>query len=161
MIVVADTSPINYLLLIGYVELLANLYGTVLIPEQVYDELLHPEAPEVVRQWIEAKPVWLVVQPVLMPDTLSAIPGVHKGEMAAIVLCRNTSATLLLVDDKPARAYARAEGIEVTGLLGVLVRGAERNLVDLPAALSRSKTTSFRVSDRILQDLLDDYARRT
>jgi predicted nucleic acid-binding protein len=31
--VVADTSPLNYLVLIGEVDLLAQLYGEVLVPE--------------------------------------------------------------------------------------------------------------------------------
>jgi predicted nucleic acid-binding protein len=32
MIVVADTTPLNYLVLIGQIELLSALYRTVLIP---------------------------------------------------------------------------------------------------------------------------------
>jgi predicted nucleic acid-binding protein len=31
MIVVADTSPINYLILIGEIEILAKMYGTVVV----------------------------------------------------------------------------------------------------------------------------------
>ena len=39
MIVVSDTSPINNLAAINQLELLRQLYGTVIIPEAVYREL--------------------------------------------------------------------------------------------------------------------------
>jgi predicted nucleic acid-binding protein len=39
MIVIADTSPINYLVLIEQIEVLPKLYGRILIPPSVYEEL--------------------------------------------------------------------------------------------------------------------------
>jgi predicted nucleic acid-binding protein len=38
-LVVADTSPIFYLLSIGHIDLLPQLFGTVLVPDAVYKEL--------------------------------------------------------------------------------------------------------------------------
>lgn len=49
MIVVADTSPINYLIQIEQVSVLSRLYGRVLIPPAVFQELTHPSAPSEVR----------------------------------------------------------------------------------------------------------------
>jgi predicted nucleic acid-binding protein len=46
MIVVADTGPINYLLLIGHIDVLPTLYRRVLIPEAVEKELLHDKTPQ-------------------------------------------------------------------------------------------------------------------
>jgi hypothetical protein len=40
MIVVADTSPLNYLILIEQVKILEALYGQVIVPPAVQDELL-------------------------------------------------------------------------------------------------------------------------
>ena len=51
MIVVADTSPINYLILIGEIEILTKMYGRVVIPNAVREELLRHSAPEMVRNW--------------------------------------------------------------------------------------------------------------
>ena len=45
MVVVADTSPVNYLVLIGHIEILPRLYNRVLIPTALLDELQHPLAP--------------------------------------------------------------------------------------------------------------------
>ena len=59
MIVVSDTSPINYLVLIECQELLPTLFERVLIPEAVRRELQDSETPEPVRQFIAAGADWL------------------------------------------------------------------------------------------------------
>ena len=60
-LVVADTSPIFYLLSIGQIGLLPRLFKTVFIPDAVHKELCHPAAPTVLRDWIEERPLWLEV----------------------------------------------------------------------------------------------------
>ncbi len=49
MIVVADTTPLNYLIKLGYPDVLRELYGRVLVPSAVLTEMQHPEAPHEVR----------------------------------------------------------------------------------------------------------------
>ena len=44
-LVVADTSPIFYLLSIGHIDLLERLFGKVFVPDAVYQELCHPNGP--------------------------------------------------------------------------------------------------------------------
>jgi predicted nucleic acid-binding protein len=72
MIVVSDTSPLCYLLLINLVDLLPQLYGQVVIPESVCSELLNSDAPEAVRSWMAQPPSWLEIQTVAgeIDDTL-------------------------------------------------------------------------------------------
>ena len=50
-VVIADSSPLNYLTLIGSVDVLYRLYGTVIVPQQVIAELIDPAAPDEVRRW--------------------------------------------------------------------------------------------------------------
>ncbi len=61
VIVVADTSPLRYLVQIDQIQLLPRLFEKILIPSVVSDELRHPSAPEVVRSWMSKKPDWLEV----------------------------------------------------------------------------------------------------
>lgn len=68
MIVVSDTSPLCYLLLIEGIEILPQLFERVIIPQKVRDELLAPNAPKVVREWISQPPDWLEVQTLLELD---------------------------------------------------------------------------------------------
>ena len=59
MIVVADTSPLNYLLEIGQESVLPVLYQRVLIPQAVLDELAHLDAPKAVANWRLDLPSWI------------------------------------------------------------------------------------------------------
>ena len=61
MVVVADTSPLNYLVLIEHVGILPRLYARVLIPPAVLSELTHPAAPRSVREFAANHPGWLEV----------------------------------------------------------------------------------------------------
>lgn len=55
-VVVADSSPLNYLTLIGAVEVLHRLNGTIVVPHQVIMELTDPAAPLDVRAWALSLP---------------------------------------------------------------------------------------------------------
>ena len=59
MIVVADTSPLNYLVRLGRPEVLREIYGRVLVPRAVLMEMQHPEAPPEVSAWASEPPAWL------------------------------------------------------------------------------------------------------
>jgi predicted nucleic acid-binding protein len=61
-LVIADASPLHYLVLIGCGGILPALFERVFIPTVVRDELLHPETPEIVRSWMENTPGWLEVR---------------------------------------------------------------------------------------------------
>ncbi len=69
MIVIADTTPINYLVLIEQADVLRELYGRVVIPQAVFTELQSTGTPDAVREWMAESPDWLEVQRVnLTPD---------------------------------------------------------------------------------------------
>ena len=61
MIVVSDTSPLNYLILIGLQEILPALFRRVVAPPAVLAEMLQPGAPEAVSAWAATPPEWLEV----------------------------------------------------------------------------------------------------
>ncbi len=61
MIVVADTSPLNYLVLLGHIEILAKIYAEVVVPQTVLDELQDSDSQAEVRAWFSAPPAWLQV----------------------------------------------------------------------------------------------------
>jgi predicted nucleic acid-binding protein len=56
VIVLSDTSPINYLILTGEIEILPALFGQVVIPTAVLQELQHAGTPAEVQQWISKPP---------------------------------------------------------------------------------------------------------
>ncbi len=52
MIIVSNTSPLNYLILIGYINLLPELFQQIIIPQAVYRELSDASAPSPVQNKI-------------------------------------------------------------------------------------------------------------
>jgi predicted nucleic acid-binding protein len=154
--VVSDTSPICYLLLIDEIDLLASLFGSILVPEAVAEELSHSAAPEEIRDWVAKPPAWLEVRRLATDPGSSSdeLIRLHRGEREAIHLAEEVSADLLLVDERQARRVANNRGLEVAGLVGVLDRAASQGLVDLRAAVTRLATTNFRVHPELLEHLL-------
>jgi predicted nucleic acid-binding protein len=152
MIVVADTSPINYLLLIGQIDLLPRLFQQIIIPDVVRDEMLDTGAPPILRQWIANPPNWLTVQPVSVTDeTLNAL---DLGEQAAITLTQTLPADLLIIDERLGRQMASDLELPIIGTLGILDAAANQDWIDLADALTQLQRTNFRVSRRIIQALI-------
>lgn len=146
MIVVADASPLNYLIQIGCDGLLKPLFGAVLIPDAVAKELDHPAAPRSVAAWASNLPSWVEVRTIsVSPD--ESLSTLDIGEREAILLAEEIHADLLLIDEKRGRLEARNRGIPTTGTLGVLLFAEDRGLVDAAAAFARLiSLTSFRAT---------------
>ncbi|MGH9351149.1 MAG: DUF3368 domain-containing protein [Terriglobia bacterium] len=149
MLVIADTTPLNYLILINAIEILPQLYGRVLIPTAVVEELKNPEAPAAARAWTENPPGWLDVRPVGAGDSALAKANLGAGEREAINLALAVAADVILIDERAGRREAARRHLQVTGTLGVLDEAAERGLIDFHAALDRLRQTSFRMPREI------------
>jgi predicted nucleic acid-binding protein len=157
MIVVADTSPILYLLLLNKLDLLPQLYRRILIPSTVRDEMFASGAPIALQHWISNPPDWLEIRAVEIADDLNLM-RLDPGERAAIQLAQQVNADLLIVDDKAGRQTALRLGLRITGLLGVPDEAAALNLIDLPIVLSQLlHETNFRASPRLVQSLLNKH----
>ncbi len=85
-VVVADTSPLNYLILLHAIDVLRQLYGIVVVPRQVIVELADPAAPDAVRTWASDLPSWIDVRDAVVGD--GEMEHLDLGERAAILLVR-------------------------------------------------------------------------
>ena len=125
MIVVADSAPLHYLILLDLADLLPKLYGEVLIPAAVVSELSSDGTPAKIRGWFTVAPGWLRIEPVGPEHSSSVSDALGAGEREAIALAQILQADLLLIDDSDGRFEARRLGLRVTGTLGVLRVAAE------------------------------------
>lgn len=157
MLVVADSSPLQALVLIEHVDLLGAMFASVAVPPEVVNELSQPQTPEKVRQFLRAAPAWLTVQ---VPESVAPISGIQVGEVAAIALAMHLSADAILIDDRDGRRAARARGLAVIGTIGVLERAADSGLISLADAFDRLRRTDFRISSRLLAARLAEHQRR-
>ena len=153
-LVVADTGPLNYLVLIDEIGLLPALFEKVFAPAAVPAELLNRDAPPAVRSWAMHPPAWLEVRSVSLVIDDPAWRALDAGEREALALARALAADLVLMDDRAGVAVARGQGFAVTGTLGVLDLAARRGLVELAGAIERLKNTTFRYRPEILDALL-------
>jgi predicted nucleic acid-binding protein len=149
MIVVADTSPLNYLILIKHDYLLPKLYQRVFIPPEVLQELKNPATPHLVQSWLQKIPEWLEVKAPHSAPT-EALLVLDPGERQAIQVAYEERADLLLIDERKGSAEARRLGLATTGTIGVLVAAGELGLIDSEEACRRLLTeTTFRVSPEL------------
>lgn len=159
MIVVADSGPLHYLILLEQVDLLRRFYGQVLVPQAVASELSTSGAPGVVREWITGPPSWVEVRAVASEVVEAITDDLDIGERSAIALAETLHADLLLIDEAAGRAEAKRRHLRVTGTLGVLRSGAEQGLVNVPDLLERLKATSFYLDETLLNAVFDPWLK--
>jgi uncharacterized protein len=159
VIVISDTSVITNLAAIGHLHLLQLLYGQILIPAAVYRELTDIDPPVSGTLEVQTLP-WIGVRTVdnfRMVQQLQTQGQLDLGESEAITLALEMKADLLLIDERRGRAEANRRGIRITGLLGVLVEGKRRSLIDAVKPLMDELigTSEFRVSQALYVQILE------
>jgi predicted nucleic acid-binding protein len=159
MRVIADASPLRYLILIWHIDLLSTLFSQIIVPRAVADELQRPNTPPVVRQWLQHLPPWCLLR-VPQQRHATALEELGAGEREALLLAQELQADLVLIDEDKGRRVARALGLALTGTLGVLEQAAERGLIDLPSALIRLQETDFYVTSELIEVMLERDAAR-
>lgn len=129
MIVVSDTTPLISLLKIERLDLLEKLFGNVLIPQAVYEELTVDERFKLEAEQLKQKE-FITVQPVKNSDSVSILKratGLDQGESEAIVLTDEVKAELLLMDEAKGRAVSNEMGFRIMGTIGVLMAAYEEH----------------------------------
>ena len=155
-LVIADTGPINYLILIGHIDILPALFQKVILPAAVQDELKNRKAPPLVQLWIADPPPWAEVR--TAPHTYDpALETLDAGEAEAIALAVELRADMVLMDDRQGVLIARSKGFRVAGTLGILAMGAAHGLLNLAEAFDRIKRTNFYYQ----QELMDQFLKET
>jgi predicted nucleic acid-binding protein len=159
MIVVSNTTPINYLVLTGKQDILQLLFGQVIVPEAVMRELQAAAAPPQVGLWLRNRPDWIETRQVATPSDTS-LSNLDEGEREAIQLAEELKADLLMIDERAGRDEALKRGLPVIGTLAVLESAAERGLLDFALALDELKAHKFFISPALERDFLERDARR-
>lgn len=160
MIVIADTTPINYLTLIGEIGLLPVLYTEIILPQGVLVELQDARAPELVKAFAANLPAWVRVLPPGERPVPREIERLGQGEREAVLLAMEMAPAVVLTDDREARSVAAMYSVATISTLRVLADAAEIGQVSLEEAFRRLRATSFRVNEETLQQFLSEDAIR-
>ncbi len=120
MLIISDTSAITNLIQIEQLNILKQLFGKVYIPKKVYQELSVYESQ---KNDIDLQK-WLLVKTVLNQNEVKKIEKqLDPGEAEAIVLAKEMQANLLIIDERKGRKLAENYGLQIIGLLGILIQG--------------------------------------
>ncbi len=138
-IIISDTSCLIVLSRIQQLDLLQKLYGTVFITEEVANE------------FGEELPSWIIIKDVQNKTNLRVLRNlVDLGEASAIALALELDDSLLIVDDLKGRKEALRLGLKITGLMGVLLKCKQKNIIsEVKPILTAIKQASFRISEKI------------
>jgi len=156
MIIVSDTSCIINLISIQQIHLLENLFGKVIIPHAVYEEIVIEGAGKQGAEQLETYS-WIEVRKCNNENLLNRISkSLDDGESEAIVLAIELKADLLLIDEAKGRTIARENGIPIIGLLGVLVRAKQKGHISNVKSLMDELIShaQFRIADELYFEVL-------
>jgi len=156
-IVVSDTSPLHYLILIQAVDFLPTFAAQILIPPAVAGELTDAATPVPVKEWVVRPPIWLKI---LAPKNPFESFGLDSGEAEAIALATELGIAPILIDERKGFRVAKARGLKPFGLLAVLETLALKGQIDFDEYIIRLRSTNFRLHDRLIRDARERLQKR-
>jgi predicted nucleic acid-binding protein len=149
VIVVVDTSVLNYLIRMKRVELLRTLYGRVVVADAVREEMLAKQAPADVRRWALEPESWVEWASAMV--AVSALPErLGPGERETIEIALKLGDCEVLMDDQPGRRAAEAVGLHVSGTIAVLLQASRAGLLEFDTAMRELQELGFRMSDQLI-----------
>lgn len=129
LLVISNSSPIMNLAIIGQLHLVQELFGEIIIPKEVWSELIIEGKGKPGTNEIE-KAKWIKVEEVQNNSLVKILSkDLDVGESAAIALAIEKKADLLLLDETDARNLAELYNLTKTGIIGILMKAKKRNLI--------------------------------
>lgn len=142
-IIVSDTSSLILLHKINRLELLHSLIGKIIITT-----LVAKEFGETLPDYIEIKSPKNSNYQKILERVLD------KGEASVIALALENSDSLLIIDELKGRREAKALGINITGILGILIASKKKGIIDsVSEILNEIKETNFRISEQLIKEV--------
>jgi len=143
-VVITDTTCLIILNKIGCLEILNQLFTTVLTTQEIASEYGNP------------LPDWIIILPIKNKSFQRELETlVDQGEASAIALAHEIENEFIITDDLDARKLAIKQGLSVIGSLGVLLRAKDAGHINLiKPFIELIKQTNFRISDNLYQAAL-------
>lgn len=158
MVVVSNTSPILNLAIIERLNLLRQQFGQIQISPAVLDELKIDEnrpGSQAIQGAISSG--WIQVQPIRNQPLVQLLKKtLDDGEAEAIALAVELQAEWTLLDERDGRKVAKSLGLQVTGILGILLRAKQSGeLLSLqPVIQDLTQKAGFRIAPELLAKVL-------
>jgi predicted nucleic acid-binding protein len=128
--VVVNTTPLIALSHIGQLDILKKMYGEILIPNAVYNEL-SAKPDSICKIEVENSKDWVRIEEIKNQMAKSMYKTqLHEGEAEVMILAQEVNADLVIIDDANAKKHAKYLKLPVTGTLGVMIKAKQNGYVD-------------------------------
>ncbi len=155
MVVVADSSVITGLLALSRIKLLHFLFGQVLMSHSVFKELsslknFGYDIEKLNQSWIKITQIENIEKRNILLKRLDL------GEADSIILAIEKNSDFLLMDERKGRKIAKEIGLQVVGLIGILIQAKKNGLIpNLKSDLQfLSSKLEFRMSNQLIERAL-------
>ncbi len=154
-IVIIDSSPLIGLAMVDGLAWLPSLFGTVVLPESVKQEVLPDKAAQGKAAIANAIDLgWLTVWPELI-ESYSDI-DLDPGETDCINLALSrVEDVLLIMDERLGRAVAKEKGLKVVGTAAIIGLAKKQGLITSARSVFEILHRSdFRISPAVINQVL-------
>lgn len=125
--IISNTTPILSLLKIDKLGLLKELYGKVIVPLAVYQEIEKGKEKPYYKDLTSLD--WIEIRNIKNSNSREYLIDLDDGEAEVLILAKETNADLVILDEIMGRRYAKQLEINLTGTIGILLKAKEKGLI--------------------------------
>lgn len=123
--VIVNSTPLIALCHVNQLNILKELYGEIIIPKAVYDEI-SVKKDSVCKKIVDESLEWVHVQKIQNVMAKAMFKSqLHDGEVEVMILAKEQNADVVIIDDQNAKKYAKYLELPVTGTLGILIKAKQ------------------------------------
>jgi uncharacterized protein len=154
--IIVNTSPLIALKKIESLYLLEKLYGQIIIPMGVYEEIISGQQQGLLEIFVNDNiPEWIKVKQLKNEFSSSLLYELDKGEKEVIIMGKELNADLLVLDENVARNIAELLNLNITGTLGILLLSKEQKLIkSIKYLMDELRSKSFWISNDVYNSIL-------
>jgi predicted nucleic acid-binding protein len=151
--VVSNTTPLISFLKIGKLEILRDLYGEILVPQAVFNEIEAGKTKEFYTDISQTG--WIRIEKIKDRRALTYFLDLDSGEAEAIVLAVENNADLILLDETLGRFHAKHAGLKITGTIGILLKAKQKGYIsELKPLLHELRRKNVWLSKNLMEEIL-------
>lgn len=162
--IISNSSPLMYLSKINKLDLLRTLFSKVIIPKQVYEEVVIKGKENKFLDYIKIENAinnnWVIIEESRIDKEIEKfISEIDLGEISVISLAKKLKPELILIDDASARTIAESLGFNVKGTIYILLKAYKNKILnkeEMKSLLRNLISEGFRISPEFYAEILDE-----
>ena len=161
--VISNSSPLIALSKISQLELIEKLFGKIIIPKAVYEEVVVKGGNRAgVNEIKKAVDDWIQVKEIKDRKEVNVLQAVlDYGEAEVIVLAQEINADLLILDNREPRIFAKHLGFKIIGTIGIILLANKKGIINKPLEkILELREKGFYISNSLLNEIIKEIKDR-